>query len=100
MKKSRAAVAQEVLLGVEWVGLCGSDVHQWADGGVGERRIVGPFVLGHEASATVLDANGSTQLAVGSWVVVSGFVLSFGWLNSTGQCFLVPALFLDSLRWG
>ena len=47
-----------------WVGLCGSDVHQWADGRVGEKVITGSFILGHEASAVVVDANG-THLSTG-----------------------------------
>lgn len=38
----------EVLVRVRAVGLCGSDIHWFAEGGVGEARLTRPFVLGHE----------------------------------------------------
>ncbi|SNR74983.1 galactitol-1-phosphate 5-dehydrogenase [Paracoccus sediminis] len=44
--------AEEVLLRVEAVGICGSDMHAWA--GHDERRPA-PLILGHEAAGTVLD---------------------------------------------
>ena len=38
----------EVLLRVGAVGLCGSDLHYYKDGGIGPARIASPFVPGHE----------------------------------------------------
>jgi L-iditol 2-dehydrogenase len=38
----------EVLLDVAAVGLCGSDLHYYKDGGIGSATISGPFVPGHE----------------------------------------------------
>jgi L-iditol 2-dehydrogenase len=38
----------EVLVRVRAVGLCGSDIHWFAEGGVGEATVSRPFVLGHE----------------------------------------------------
>lgn len=38
----------EVLLRVAAVGLCGSDLHYYKDGGIGPARIATPFVPGHE----------------------------------------------------
>ena len=38
----------EVLLRVGAVGLCGSDLHYYKDGGIGSARIASPFVPGHE----------------------------------------------------
>lgn len=38
----------EVLLRVGAVGLCGSDLHYYKDGGIGAARIASPFVPGHE----------------------------------------------------
>lgn len=38
----------EVLLEVAAVGLCGSDLHYYKDGGIGSARITAPFVPGHE----------------------------------------------------
>ncbi|GAB4246035.1 MAG: 2,3-butanediol dehydrogenase [Acidobacteriota bacterium] len=44
----------EVLLRVEAVGLCGSDLHWWTEGGIGDARLDRPLVLGHEFSATAV----------------------------------------------
>src|SRR3712207_8361578 len=38
----------EVLLEVAAVGLCGSDLHYYKDGGIGAATIRQPFVPGHE----------------------------------------------------
>jgi L-iditol 2-dehydrogenase len=35
------------------VGVCGSDVHWWKEGGIGGDRIVTPLVLGHECAGVV-----------------------------------------------
>ncbi len=37
----------EVLLDVAAVGLCGSDIHYFKDGGIGSAQIAEPFVPGH-----------------------------------------------------
>ena len=39
---------QETLLDVAAVGICGSDLHYYKDGGIGSTQIRGPFVPGHE----------------------------------------------------
>ncbi|MBC7799014.1 MAG: alcohol dehydrogenase catalytic domain-containing protein [Gemmatimonadaceae bacterium] len=44
----REGRAGEVLLRVGAVGLCGSDLHYYKDGGIGAARIASPFVPGHE----------------------------------------------------
>ncbi|MCX7009441.1 MAG: alcohol dehydrogenase catalytic domain-containing protein [Kiritimatiellaeota bacterium] len=43
-----------VLLAIESVGVCGSDIHYYHDGRVGDQIITFPFAIGHECSATVL----------------------------------------------
>jgi L-iditol 2-dehydrogenase len=43
----------EVLLRVTAVGICGSDIHWFADGGTGAADFSEPFVLGHEFAAVV-----------------------------------------------
>jgi L-iditol 2-dehydrogenase len=43
----------EALLRVKAVGICGSDIHWYADGGTGEEGIDTPFVLGHEFGGVV-----------------------------------------------
>lgn len=41
----------ETLLQVTAVGICGSDVHWFSEGGIGDARLVKPLVLGHEFAA-------------------------------------------------
>jgi L-iditol 2-dehydrogenase len=45
----------EVLVRVGAVGVCGSDIHWFAEGGIGEARVGRPFVLGHEFGGTTED---------------------------------------------
>ncbi len=44
----------EVLLRVDVVGICGSDVHTYAQGAIGGAKVTYPWILGHECAATVL----------------------------------------------
>lgn len=43
----------EVLLRVQVTGLCGSDLHSYADARIGDTVVSSPLVLGHEFSAVV-----------------------------------------------
>ncbi len=43
----------DVLLKIHTVGICGSDMHYYKEGKIGEQIIKFPFVVGHECSATV-----------------------------------------------
>src|SRR5512137_86131 len=45
----------ESLVRVEAVGLCGSDIHWWAEAGIGDATVAAPLVLGHEAAGTVVE---------------------------------------------
>ena len=42
-----------VQVAVKAVGICGSDLHYFSDGGIGEARCVYPMVLGHEPAGVV-----------------------------------------------
>ncbi len=44
----------EVLIQVGAVGVCGSDMHYYAEGGIGDSRVKYPVVLGHEPAGTVI----------------------------------------------
>ncbi|MFJ9041285.1 L-idonate 5-dehydrogenase [Streptomyces sp. NPDC102406] len=44
----------EALVAVRYGGVCGSDLHYWRHGGVGDFRLREPMVLGHEVVGTVL----------------------------------------------
>jgi L-iditol 2-dehydrogenase len=43
----------ESLVRVTTVGLCGSDLHWWAEGSIGDALLVQPLVLGHEFGGVV-----------------------------------------------
>jgi len=45
----------DVLLRIRWVGVCGSDVHYYETGRIGDQRVKYPFIIGHECSAVVED---------------------------------------------
>jgi len=44
----------EVLLEMQSVGICGSDVHYWKRGCIGDFVVRAPMILGHESSGKVL----------------------------------------------
>jgi len=45
----------EVLIQVESVGVCGSDIHYYLEGKIGDQVVTPPLVLGHEFSGIVCD---------------------------------------------
>lgn len=57
----------EVLVRVGGVGICGSDLHSYAEGSVGDTPNAYPMVLGHEPSGTIVQTGpGVTGWAAGS----------------------------------
>ncbi|MFH1023143.1 MAG: alcohol dehydrogenase catalytic domain-containing protein [Planctomycetota bacterium] len=51
----RIAGPRDVLLRVDAVGVCGSDIHYYRHGRVGSQVVTYPYRVGHEMSATVLE---------------------------------------------
>ena len=48
------------------VGICGSDVHYWTHGRIGDFILTAPMVMGHEASGCVVAmGDGVKNLQVG-----------------------------------
>lgn len=47
--------AHDVLIRVEKVGICGSDLHYFEHGRIGDFVVEPPFVLGHEAAGTIVE---------------------------------------------
>lgn len=45
----------EVLVKIEYVGICGSDLHYFEAGRIGDFIVKGPLVLGHESGGTVIE---------------------------------------------
>jgi L-iditol 2-dehydrogenase len=44
-----------VLVRVTAVGICGSDLHWWDEGAIGDARLTHPLVLGHEGAGVIAD---------------------------------------------
>ena len=63
--------AGEVLVKIEYVGICGSDLHYYESGRIGDFIVNYPFVLGHEAAGTVVEAgSGVTHIKPGDRVAL------------------------------
>ena len=61
----------DVLLKIEWVGVCGSDVHYYETGRIGSQIVQYPYIVGHECTATVEDVGSKVaKLKVGEKIVV------------------------------
>lgn len=61
----------DVLLRIEYCGICGSDIHLFMTGRQGENVADRPMVLGHEASGTVVDIGSAVKgLAIGDQVAI------------------------------
>lgn len=48
-------LSHEVLIRLRSVGICGSDVHYFIDGRIGDQRILNPHILGHEAVGEIAE---------------------------------------------
>jgi L-iditol 2-dehydrogenase len=61
----------DVLLKIEKVGVCGSDVHYFETGRIGSQVVTYPFIVGHECAATVAAVGKAVKhVKVGEQVVV------------------------------
>jgi len=82
----------EVLLRMDQVGICGSDVHYWTHGRIGDFIVKAPMVLGHEASGIVHQiGKGVTHLKEGDRVAVEpGVPCRFCEFCKGGQYNLCP----------
>lgn len=72
--------AGEVMVRICSCGICGSDLHWWAEGGVGERRAPYPMVLGHEPAGEIVAVGRRvTHLRTGDRVAIEPAI-------TCGQC--------------
>ena len=61
----------EVLVKLEYVGICGSDLHYYETGAIGDYIVEPPFVLGHEPGGTVVEVGENVHhLKVGDKVAL------------------------------
>lgn len=60
---------RDVRIALRRVGVCGSDVHYYAHGGIGPFIVRDPMILGHEASGEIVETGSAvSELAVGDRV--------------------------------
>jgi len=63
--------SNEVLVQLEYVGICGSDMHYYETGRIGDYIVNPPFVLGHEPAGVVVEVGTEiTHLKVGDRVAL------------------------------
>lgn len=61
----------EVLIKVAYVGICGSDVHYYEHGRIGDFIVDSPLILGHECSGEIIElGNDVKKYKIGDKVVV------------------------------
>jgi Threonine dehydrogenase and related Zn-dependent dehydrogenases len=61
----------EVLVKMEAIGVCGSDLHYYSHGKIGNFVVEFPFILGHECAGTIVEVGGNVgHLKVGDRVAL------------------------------
>lgn len=72
----------QVLVHVKATGICGSDIHFWKEGAIGDLKVLDNCVLGHEAAGEIVEiGEGVTNVVVGDRVAIEPGV-------PCGNCFL------------
>jgi L-idonate 5-dehydrogenase len=73
----------EVLVAMEWGGICGSDISYWRNGSSGTAVLKHPLVLGHEVAGRITGIGPSVSgLSVGQPVTVHPATASGGYFGS------------------
>ncbi|MCF8240357.1 MAG: alcohol dehydrogenase catalytic domain-containing protein [Melioribacteraceae bacterium] len=67
------------LIKISSVGICGSDMHYFKEGGIGDQKVKFPFVIGHEAAGYVASISGKANIKEGDLVAIDPAV-------SCGKC--------------
>lgn len=63
--------SKEVLIKVAYVGICGSDVHYYEHGRIGDFIVDSPLILGHECSGEIVQLGSEvTKYKIGDKVVI------------------------------
>ncbi|XP_051946638.1 sorbitol dehydrogenase [Xyrauchen texanus] len=87
--------ANEVLLQMHSVGICGSDVHYWQNGRIGDYVVKQPMILGHEGSGRVVKVGSAvTHLKTGDRVAIEpGVPREIDEFFKSGHYNLSPSIF-------
>lgn len=87
----------EVAIDVHYGGICGSDVHYYRRGGVGDSQLQEPLVLGHEVSGRVaaLGPGAAGRLRIGDAVAIHPATPCRVWPQRPD----LPANLADSVRY-
>ena len=67
----------DVLIKVKSVGLCGSDIHYYKTGRIGNQIVKYPFIIGHEMSGIIEEAGDRASVKVGDRVAIDPLVSCF-----------------------
>lgn len=60
----------EVIVKMKAVGICGSDVHYWTHGAIGDFVVKSPMVIGHESAGQVVAVGSGVSLKIGDRVTL------------------------------
>ncbi|XP_062845825.1 sorbitol dehydrogenase [Trichomycterus rosablanca] len=87
--------SNEVLIQMHSVGICGSDVHYWQNGRIGDYVVQNPMVLGHEAAGRVVKVGSAVKhLQPGDRVAIEpGFPREIDEFCKSGRYNLSPTIF-------
>lgn len=72
--------ATDVLIKMARVGICGSDVHYFAEGGIGSQRVAYPWAVGHEGAGVVQEVGAAVTR------VKPGDRIAFDPAQPCGEC--------------
>lgn len=76
----KLANPNDVLLRIDRVGVCGSDIHYYTTGRIGSAVVKYPFIMGHECAGTILETGSAVRkLQVRQRVAIDPLV-------SCGEC--------------
>jgi len=85
LEKEQPRIKEEtdVLIRMERVGVCGSDIHYFTEGGIGNAKVDYPFSVGHEGAGTVIETgSGVASVKSGDRIAIDPAMSCF----SCDQC--------------
>lgn len=81
--KPRLAADNDVLIRIKMVGVCGSDIHYYNEGRIGDQVVKFPFIVGHEAAGIVKKVGSKvTKIKPGQRIAIDPAV----YCGSCDQC--------------